>query len=309
MYCVNCGAEIPDNAKFCERCGKPTPNNPAASENTPTQQAAQYTAPQQTGKPIPPQSQDQPIQTGTTTPPQQQTQKGGSKALIVIAVVVGVAAVILLAVLLVGMLGGGSGGTSATPSSSSSSSASKPAGSSSAASSSASASTSKSTSSTSSGATQSGMQTIGNRSTGTMQVPSNWIDETSTLDPNIVDSTDMVYYADPSSEYTSSAFSHFMFSRAVQMRVYPTSYTDIAQQALTEYNGNPIYSAPDSMETTYNGHSCYLITTTVQEDGLAIGDLVIDRDGDGRAAMRMTFFGTPSTIEDVLGYASTWQPS
>src|SRR5437868_5322663 len=38
MYCMNCGKELPDDANFCLRCGKPTANKPS-SEQTVTPQS------------------------------------------------------------------------------------------------------------------------------------------------------------------------------------------------------------------------------------------------------------------------------
>lgn len=52
MHCIHCGAEIPDNAKFCTVCGKPQNASPAAEQPVFTETAenasedAEYTAPE-----------------------------------------------------------------------------------------------------------------------------------------------------------------------------------------------------------------------------------------------------------------------
>lgn len=38
MYCVSCGALMPDGAKFCQKCGKPLPQNPAQGIQNPQPQ-------------------------------------------------------------------------------------------------------------------------------------------------------------------------------------------------------------------------------------------------------------------------------
>ena len=136
-------------------------------------------------------------------------------------------------------------------------------------------------------------------------MPSSWIDNTGAYDSNIVDSTEMVCYADPSSSYSSTAFGHTMYSDAIQLRCYATSYSDIAKQCIDSY-GDSTYSKPDSEETTFNGNKCYIITTSVPKDDLYLCNIVLDRDGNGKATVLFTIQGKQSTIETVLGYAASW---
>ncbi|MFW9999184.1 MAG: zinc-ribbon domain-containing protein [Candidatus Hodarchaeota archaeon] len=56
MYCTNCGTEIPDEAKFCPFCAKPTGNTTSPyfsqTESTPTPQAPYPETPYIPSKPI-----------------------------------------------------------------------------------------------------------------------------------------------------------------------------------------------------------------------------------------------------------------
>ena len=190
-------------------------------------------------------------------------------------------------------------------SASSSSSSSKSSSSASSSSSKSSSASSKSSSASTSSASA-GMQKMGNASVGYIQVPSSWVDRTSDLDSRTVDSAKIVYYVDPSTEYTSGTFYTYMFSQAIQMAVYPTSYSEIANTVANRLSSGAEYSNVDRKDTTFAGRNATIITSEVPGDGILTCDIVIDRDGDGHAAVDITLQGTPSSIETVLGYASTW---
>ena len=147
---------------------------------------------------------------------------------------------------------------------------------------------------------------MGNASVGYIQVPSTWVDRTSDLDSRTVDSAKIVYYVDPSTEYTSGTFYSYMFAQAIQMAVYPTSYTEIANTVANRLSSGSEYSNVDRQDTNFAGRNATIITSEVPGDGILTCDIVIDRDGDGHAAVDITLQGTPSSIETVLGYASTW---
>ena len=136
-----------------------------------------------------------------------------------------------------------------------------------------------------------------------MQIPSSWEDRVSDYDAAIAQGTDMVYFADPESEYSSQTFGHFMFARAVQLRHYGSPYGEIAGQVLGGYDDG-VYSNVDSRETTFNGHNCTIITATVEGDNLEVYNMAIDIDGE--ATVLLTLQGTPNTVEEVLSYANSW---
>lgn len=193
-----------------------------------------------------------------------------------------------------------------TPPKSSSSSASSSSSKSSSSSSSKSSSSSSKSSSSSSSSVSPGMQKMGNAAVGYIQVPSSWVDRTSDLDSRMVDSAKIVYYVDPSTEYTSGTFYSYMFSQAIQMAVYNTSYTDIANTVVNRLSSGAEYTNVDRQDATFAGKKAAIITSEVPGDGILTCDIVVDRDGDGRTAVDITLQGTPSSIETVLGYASTW---
>lgn len=150
-------------------------------------------------------------------------------------------------------------------------------------------------------------QTIGDaKTTGTMEIPSDWKDRSGDYDENLIDDTDLVYYVDPTTEYTSGALSHFSFSQSVEMRVYPASYDMVANDTMSEWEAQGIYDDIDSETTTFNGHAATVMTCTIPEDGVYVCDVAIDRDDDGHATVLIKAQGTPSNIESVLGYVSTW---
>ena len=142
-----------------------------------------------------------------------------------------------------------------------------------------------------------------------MQVPSTWVDRISDMDPRIVDSYGMVYYVDPDSEYTSAAQEGFAFSRAVQMTVAPTSYTDIASQVVDTFKNNAIFGETTTEDISLNGHKATLIATSIPDDNLAMLTIVSDRDGDGHTAVSLAMNCGPlngNSHEEVLAAASTW---
>ena len=155
------------------------------------------------------------------------------------------------------------------------------------------------------------MQTIGSNAVGYLAVPSTWTDRIGDVDPNLVDAYEMVYYADPDSEYTSAAFSHFTFSKGVQMTVQPTSYREIAQGIAESYENSPITGDYSQGEVKIGGRDAILIVTSIPEDNQLLCSIVIDRDGDGHAAVALACNCGASTkeAEEVLSYVATWQPA
>ena len=149
-------------------------------------------------------------------------------------------------------------------------------------------------------------QEIGTQKTGYVTVPGTWVDRTSDYDERTVEDTAMVYYVNPDSEYTSGALGHFAFSQSIMMRVYPTSYQEITDSVLAGYEDDDMFGETDSGEYKMGSRSCYLVTTSIPEDGVYICNLIIDRDNDDHACVLMTITGTPSTIEESLAYAATW---
>ncbi len=155
------------------------------------------------------------------------------------------------------------------------------------------------------------MQTIGSRAVGYMAIPSTWVDRIEDVDPNLVDAYEMVYYADPDSEYTSAAYSHFAFSKAVQMKVMPTSYREVAEGIAESYKNSEITGDFDQCETMIGGRDAILLVTSIPVDNQLMCTIVIDRDGDGHAALAITCNCGANTdeAEEVLSYLATWQPA
>lgn len=109
MFCKYCGAQLRDNAKFCETCGKPVEAQPAAQGQT---HAAAHSSAHAQAQPAQPQAepanvysaQPLPGAQGAGTPQRAQQKRGGCLKFLVLAVI----AVIVL-VLVGGLLFGGSG--------------------------------------------------------------------------------------------------------------------------------------------------------------------------------------------------------
>ncbi|MCR5674998.1 MAG: YARHG domain-containing protein [Lachnospiraceae bacterium] len=109
MFCSKCGSKLPDNAKFCQKCGAPVSAGPQQSSDETTQ-----ILPPDAGAPVPvvtgvtgSSASNQPV---ITSPAPKKKEKAGKKSPIVIILLV----LALIAVLLVGVVGGmflvGSGG-------------------------------------------------------------------------------------------------------------------------------------------------------------------------------------------------------
>ena len=158
---------------------------------------------------------------------------------------------------------------------------------------------------------KSDMQTIGSRAVGYMAVPSSWTDRIEDVDPNLVDAYEMVYYADPGSEYTSAALSHFAFAKGVQLTVQPTSYREIAAGIAESYENSSITGDFSQGEVMIGGRDAILLVTSIPEDNQLICCIVIDRDGDGHAAVAIACNcgSSTSAAEEVLSYVATWQPA
>ena len=150
-----------------------------------------------------------------------------------------------------------------------------------------------------------GTQVVGNDTCGTVQVPSNWENRVTDYDKDIAEDTEMVYYCDPDSEYASKTFGHFMFARAIQLRYYPASYRQVSRQVLESYDDEN-YDEVDSEETTFNGLDCFVINARVKDDNLDVRNIVIDRENQGETTILLTLQGTPSTVDTVSEYASSW---
>ena len=141
-----------------------------------------------------------------------------------------------------------------------------------------------------------------------MQVPKSWTDRSSDLQSGMIDSYSMVYYANPSTEFTSAAKAHFDFAQSVQMSLRPASYKDVAQTFIDKYKKDGIYGDTTSEEGKYNGKNAIVVSTSVPDDNLMVCTIVIDRDGDGKGAvaLEMNCGASQAQAEEVLKYASTW---
>lgn len=156
------------------------------------------------------------------------------------------------------------------------------------------------------GSTSTSMQTIGSSLTGSLQVPSSWENRTSDYRSELVDDTGLVFYVDPSTEYTSGTLGHYSFAQSIELRMYPASYQEAAMNVADGWDIAGYYGAIDSENTTFNGHNATVLTTSIPDDGVYICYIEVDRDGDGNATVEIRCQGTPSTIQTVLGYAGTW---
>lgn len=152
---------------------------------------------------------------------------------------------------------------------------------------------------------QAGMQIIGNNQVGYLQVPSSWVDRSSDYDGSLIIDTGMEYYVDPDSEYTSSALGHFNFSRAIQLRAYDMAYDDVAQQVIASYDDD-LFGDVEYETDSMSGQKCYIVTSSIPEDGLVLVNIVLDRNGSGNSTILFTLQGTPNSIGTVMGYVSSW---
>lgn len=153
------------------------------------------------------------------------------------------------------------------------------------------------------------MQKMGNGKVGYLQVPATWEDRTSDIDPKTVESYELVYYVDPTSKYSSATLGHDNYAKAIQMTVAPTSYKEIAQGIVDGFKGDTArFGTTEAAEITLGDKNAILITTTMTKDNLQLATIVIDRDGDGHAAVALTMnCGMNATAsQEVLQYAKTW---
>lgn len=333
MFCKTCGTEITDeNAKFCPVCGTPVSETPAAEtqalgDQQPTGQQTQVMNTPQPTQQVPPQQPTQqvpPQYAPQQVPPQQPTPKKNTGR--IVAIVVGIVVVVLGAVLLFGQPSGTSDAsddaddtTATEPADTDSGDDDNGKGKDGATSDDGAGTitggdtadddsgTSGGTGGdTSGGGTTTSMQTIGNGYVGTLQVPSSWQNRASDLPDELVSEYNVVYYADPDTEYTSGALSHFSFAQSIELLgPYPTSYDEAAYNATQALTNEGIYGDIDTEEGTFNGHAATVLTTTIPEDGVYVCYIEAD-DGTGHGTVEIICQGTPSTIETVLGYASTW---
>ena len=147
----------------------------------------------------------------------------------------------------------------------------------------------------------------GKNSTGYIKVASDWKDMTSTLDERIVDSTDAVYIADPTTEYTSAQQSHFAFSTSIKMEVFPVGFADRGTELQNTYSSDAEgYTKPTWSAVKLDGHNAAMITTHSLIDNTDIVHLVVDRDDTGSTCVVITATMMPSTAEKVMGYVSGW---
>jgi len=199
-----------------------------------------------------------------------------------------------------------SASTAATEAASASASAAASASASSSASEASEASEASASSSTRAVAQQAATQVIGNDACGFMEIPSTWTERSSDYDREIAEGTEMVYFCDPDSQYPSDTFGHFMFSRALQMRLYNERMYDVMDRITDSYNEDEAYGEVAIERTTFNGHDCYIVNTTVGNDNLNVRNIVIDRNGD--STVLLTIHGNPDTIDSVADIAASWTP-
>ena len=97
-YCSKCGNQIADNARFCGRCGAPSPDSARPPVNQPVNQPVYQPMTQPVNQPV--------YQSAYQPAYQQPARKKAVKWWIPVVAVAAVAALILGAVLLIGAIGG-----------------------------------------------------------------------------------------------------------------------------------------------------------------------------------------------------------
>lgn len=143
--------------------------------------------------------------------------------------------------------------------------------------------------------------------TGTLSIPSAWIDTSSLLDPTVVADYDIVQYADPNTRYTSAALNSVAYSSCIRMQQFSASPDDIAKQVVSTYESSDMYGDVTTQKTSFNGHEATIIGSQLTKDNLTLTDIVIDKNGDGKACVLITVQSMPTNIEDALGYTSSWR--
>ena len=152
-------------------------------------------------------------------------------------------------------------------------------------------------------------QRIGNQKTGYVEVPASWEDRTTDLGAGTVDAYSAVYYVDSDSRYSSTTLGHDSYAEAVQLTVAPQSYKDVASEIVAGFQQNSdSFSSTEAGEIQIGGRNAILITSLMTQDKLQLATIVIDRDGDGHAAVAITMNCgmDQAAATEVLNIATTW---
>ena len=160
----------------------------------------------------------------------------------------------------------------------------------------------------STGGDSSKTQKVGSKKVGFVQVPASWKDNTKAMDERTVEDYGLVLYIDPDSSYQSKAQGGTSYGKAIQLTVQPTSYTEIAKGILESYKSDGKFGETTQGSIEIAGRKGILLVTTLKDDGLQLATIVLDRDGDGKAAVAMALncgFDEASS-KAVLQVASTW---
>lgn len=153
-------------------------------------------------------------------------------------------------------------------------------------------------------------QKLGSAKVGYVTVPSDWKDVTAEkVDPRMVDSSGLVYLADPTTEFTSGVEGSWAFANSIRLETFPTSYESRADELLYKYRGeNGNYGDPSIKKDKFCGHDASVIECDTG-DGVHLTNIIFDKDGGGKACEVLTIYATPSSQDAVKGYAATWSAS
>lgn len=151
-------------------------------------------------------------------------------------------------------------------------------------------------------------QKIGSKKVGYVQVPASWKDNTKVMDERTVEDYGLVLYIDPDSSYQSKAQGRESYSKAIQLTVQPTSYTEIAKGILESYKSDGKFGETTQESIEIAGRKGVVLVTTLKDDGLRLATIVLDRDGDGKVgvAMALNCGFDEASSKAVLQIASTW---
>ena len=150
-------------------------------------------------------------------------------------------------------------------------------------------------------------QRFGNAKTGYVSVPSDWMDFTSKLDSNMVDSTAATYIVDPTTEFTSAVEAHWAYSSSIKLETYNCKYTDKADELLYKYKGETDnYTTPSIEKMTFNGKNASVVACS-SADNVDITNIAIEKDAG--SCILITAWSTRSNTEAIIGYVATWSMS
>ena len=150
---------------------------------------------------------------------------------------------------------------------------------------------------------------IGNESVAYMQVPRGWTNHVDDLPADEVKKFDIVYYADPTTEYTSPA-KGYAFTRYVEMRRLSMSYEEFAKQIIDSYEADDKHQDVVYQRMTVGKRRAIYISATDVEEGVQVARVLIDRDNDEKVCVLLNFgCGVPGDTkaqEWAVAFANTW---